>query len=182
MPIYRLRVELVGSEPLIWRRLLVPAEMRLPRLHRCLQIAMGWENVHLHRFETGGRGYGPAAAELADLNMLDERKLRLSDLMDESRRELLYEYDYGDGWEHRIVLEQVEAPSGLASYPLCSAGEHACPPEDVGGIGGYAEFLESLRDPAHEGHAESLEWIGGVFDPNGFDLNSVNRALRRARL
>ena len=182
VPIYRLRIELLESEPLIWRRLLVPADIKLPRLHRCLQIAMGWENYHLHSFESGEARFGPRDAELEDLGMEDERRVPLVALLDETRREMVYEYDYGDGWEHRIVLEQIEAPNEWTRYPICSAGERACPPEDVGGVHGYADFLASLHDPGHEAHEDNVRWIGGVFDPAGFDLNAVNRALRRARL
>jgi hypothetical protein len=180
--IFRLRIELLESEPLIWRRLLVPADITLPRLHRCLQIVMGWENYHLHSFEAGQARYGPREAELEDLGMEDERRVRLDALLDDTRRELRYEYDYGDGWEHRIVLEQIETANDRTHYPVCTAGERACPPEDVGGIHGYADFVASLTDRRHDAHEENLRWIGGVFDPAGFDLNAVNRALRRARL
>jgi hypothetical protein len=181
-PIYRLRIELLGSEPLIWRRLLVPADIKLPRLHRCLQVTFGWENYHLHAFESGSARFGPRDPELQDIGMEDERRVRLDQLMDEARREMNYEYDFGDGWEHRIVLEQIEVASEWAHYPLCTAGERACPPEDVGGVHGYADFVASLHDPRHEAHVDNLRWIGGVFDPEGFDLNAVNSAMRRARL
>lgn len=182
-PIFHLRIELREVEPLVWRRVLVPSDIRLPRLHRCLQIVMGWENAHLHCFDAGADArYGPDFADLEDLGMRDERRIRLDMLLDDARRELLYEYDFGDDWQHRVVLERIDARGDLAAYPLCTAGEGACPPEDVGGPYGYADFLASLKDPRHEAHADNLRWIGGVFDPAGFDLNAVNRALRRARV
>lgn len=180
--VYRLRVELLGSDPLIWRRLLVPAEIKLPKLHQCLQLVMGWTNSHLHQFEAADHTYGIRDPEWSDLEMLDERPVRLCDVIDEAHRELRYEYDFGDGWEHRIVLEQAEPPKEFMRYPLCTAGERACPPEDVGGIPGYGQFFKAIADPQDEQHAEYLLWVGGVFDPEGFDLNAVNRALRRARL
>lgn len=180
--VYRLRVELLGIEPLIWRRLLVPAEIKLPKLHQCLQLAMGWTNSHLHQFKVGETTYGIPDPEWPDLRMLDERRCRLCDLMGEAQRELVYEYDFGDGWEHRVILEQVEPTNALMRYPLCTAGQRACPPEDVGGVPGYQNFLDAIRDPEHEEHAEYLLWAGGVFDPERFDLNTVNHALGRARL
>lgn len=181
--VYRLRVELLEIKPLIWRRLLVPAEVRLPKLHQCLQLTMGWTNSHLHQFKVGDTHYGVPDPEWPELQMRDERQVRLCDLIGEVQREIVYEYDFGDGWEHRIVLEQTEPANKFMSYPLCTAGERACPPEDVGGVSGYEEFLNIIGDPKHKEHGQSLLWAGsGAFDPEGFDLNAVNRALRRARL
>jgi hypothetical protein len=181
--VYRLRVELLDIAPLIWRRLLVPADIKLPKLHQCLQLAMGWTNSHLHQFKLGETVYGVPDPEWPELQTLDERRIQLCDLIGEAQRELGYEYDFGDGWEHRIVLEQAEPPNEFMRYPLCTAGERACPPEDVGGVPGYEEFLKIIGDPNHEEHGQSLLWAGGgAFDPEGFDLNAVNRALRRTRL
>ena len=181
--VYRLRVELLDIAPLIWRRLLVPADIKLPKLHQCLQLAMGWTDSHLHQFKVGETHYGIPDPEWPELEMLDERRIRLCDLIGEAQRELGYEYDFGDGWELRIVLEQAEPPNEFMRYPLCTAGERACPPEDVGGVPGYEEFLKTIVDPKHEEYGQSLLWAGaGAFDPEGFDLNAVNRALRRVRL
>ena len=181
--VYRLRIELLEIKPLIWRRLLVPADIKLPKLHQCLQLTMGWTNSHLHQFKVGETHYGIPDPEWPELEMLDERRTRLCDLIGEAQREIGYEYDFGDSWEHRIVLEQAESPNAFMRYPLCTAGERACPPEDVGGVPGYGEFLKTIRDPEHEDYGQSLLWAGGgAFDPEGFDLNAVNRALRRVRL
>jgi hypothetical protein len=181
--VYRLRVELLEIKPLVWRRLLVPADIKLPKLHQCLQLAMGWTNSHLHQFKLGEAHDGVPDPEWPELQTLDERQVRLCDLIGEVQREIVYEYDFGDGWEHRIVLEQTEPANEFMSYPLCTAGERACPPEDVGGVPGYEEFLNIIGDPDHEEHGQSLLWVGGgAFDPEGFDLNAVNRARRRARL
>jgi hypothetical protein len=181
--VYRLRVELLEIKPLIWRRLLVPADIKLPKLHQCLQLAMGWTNSHLHQFRVGDTHYGVPDPEWPELQMRDQRQVRLCDLLGEVQREIVYEYDFGDGWEHRIVLEQTEPANEFMSYPLCTAGERACPPEDVGGVPGYEEFLKIIGNPKHKEYGQSLLWAGGgAFDPEGFDLNAVNRALRRARL
>ena len=179
--IYALRVELEGIEPLIWRRLQVPTGITLPRLHSVLQVAMGWTDSHLHSFRIGDRSYSNAE-ELADLNMLDVKGRRLEALLGETIREFEYEYDFGDSWLHRIVVESMTEAKVERPYPLCVAGERACPPEDVGGVPGYQDFLEAIANPEHEEHDGMLVWAGGAFDPAGFDINSVNRELRRRRL
>lgn len=185
MYVYELRVSLVGITPLIWRRLLVPSDISLPTLHECIQHAVGWANSHQHRFRVDRLSYGVPDPEWPESVMLDERRVRLCDLLDDERREMTYEYDFGDVWEHQIVLEEVVMPSEFLRYPLCVAGERACPPEDVGGAAGYTEFLEIIGDVESYGfeYLESLLWAGGgVFDPEGFDINTVNRALGRVRL
>ena len=179
--IYTLRVELQYIEPLIWRRLHVPANIPLPRLHSVLQVAMGWTDSHLHSFHIGDRVYSNSE-DLEELNMLAEKGNALGTLLGETIREFSYEYDFGDGWEHRIVVESAGKPVPDWPYPLCVAGERACPPEDVGGIPGYEEFLEAIANPDHEEHESMLVWVGGAFDPEGFDINCVNRELRRLRL
>lgn len=179
--IYTLRVELQYIEPLIWRRLLVPTNIALPRLHSVLQVAIGWTDSHLHSFHIGDRVYSNTD-NLEELNMLGEKGHTLGALQGETVREFGYEYDFGDGWEHRIVVEAVGKPVPDWSYPLCVAGERACPPEDVGGIPGYQAFLEAIANPDDEEHDSMLVWVGGAFDPEGFDINCVNRELRRLRL
>ncbi len=179
--IYTLRLELEDIEPLIWRRLHVAATITLPRLHSVLQVVMGWTNSHLHSFRIGDREYSNAE-ELDELNMLDVKGRKLEALLGDTIREFGYLYDFGDSWEHRIVVESIATPKADGFYPLCVGGERACPPEDVGGTGGYQNFLEAIANPDHEEHESMRVWIGGVFDPEGFDINSVNRELRRLRL
>ena len=181
VPLYQIKVTLEHVKPAVWRRLLVPANLSLGKLHRVLQIAMGWTNSHLHLFESNGVGYERKAAgfgDFADPDMLDEAKTRLADLLGHEKATLRYEYDFGDGWSHRIVLEKMLDPNDDLIVPLCVAGEEACPPEDCGGPHGYAQLREVLAAPAHPEHAEMLEWIGGAFDPARFDIDQVNTALR----
>lgn len=177
--IYELYVELEYVEPPIWRRLLVPAAITLPKLHDLLQLAMGWTNSHLHSFTFGKSSYGIADVDdLDELNMLDERKQTLVGALGESAREFHYEYDFGDSWRHRIAVKPLAGPNPEWHYPLCTGGARAAPPDDVGGPGGYEEFLAAIKDPKHEEHEDMLTWIGGAFDPEGFDLNAINRFLR----
>lgn len=177
--IYELYVELEHIEPLIWRRLLVPGSITLPKLHDLLQLAMGWTNSHLHSFTFGKKTYGMADVDdFGELDMLDERKQSLDAVLAESARAFLYEYDFGDSWRCRIAAKPLARPNTDWQYPLCTGGARAAPPDDVGGPGGYEEFLAAIKDPKHEEHESMLTWIGGAFDPEGFDLNGINRMLR----
>lgn len=176
--LYELHVELEDIEPLIWRRILVPGSIKLPKLHDLLQLVMGWSDSHLHSFEVGHKTYSLAHDEMEDLHILDEQKYTLGRILGESVREFVYEYDFGDSWRHRIKVKRVPQPNTDWFYPLCIAGERAAPPDDVGGVTGYLEFLSAIRDPKHEEHESMLTWIGGAFDPEGFDLNAINRTLR----
>ncbi len=175
--LYELRVELKEIEPRIWRVLQVPSRTSLLRLHRILQRAMGWTNSHLHLFEVDGKLYGEASMEW-DFEVLDSWKMTMEKIFTEGRTSFLYEYDLGDSWRHEItLLGTVEGEE----KPGCTAGARACPPEDCGGTMGYYEMLVVLSDPDHEDHDAMLEWLGGKFDPNAFDVAAVDRALKRLR-
>jgi hypothetical protein len=179
LKIYELYVELEDIEPLIWRRLLVPATIGLPELHDLLQLAMGWTNSHLHSFTIGKKSFGMADVDdFEELNMLDEKKQTLDATLGEDIREFLYDYDFGDSWRHRIAAKPLARPNPDWHYPLCTGGARAAPPDDVGGPPGYEQFLAAIKDPKHEEHDSLLVWIGGAFDPEGFDLNAINRTLR----
>lgn len=176
--IYRIKVTLTDVRPLVWRRLLVPAEMTLAQLHRVLQVAIGWTNSHLHCFEADGRCIGMVGVEEDHPELEDERRVRLASVLPKKGAKLVYRYDYGDDWEHVIEVEEVTRPDRRLSYPLCVGGARACPPEDCGGAGGYENLLAVLASSEHEEHDDLLTWIGGHFDPDGFDANAVNRLLR----
>ena len=176
----QLRIELRGVKPLVWRRVLVPETVTLAKLHVILQWVMGWTNSHLHEYEIAHRRYGvpndeddwPGAAPL-----IDERRMRLKPLVEDGLRRFTYQYDFGDSWEHVIKVEDLVAPTSGTPPIVCLGGANACPPEDVGGYPGYAEFLEVLADPTHEEHVSMLTWAGGAFDPKAFDLIEINRHL-----
>lgn len=177
---YSLRIELTRIEPLIWRRLLVPATITLPKLHRAIQGAMGWTNSHLHQFHIDQVRYGePDPYDDADL--MDEKGVKLSALLVGQVREFIYDYDFGDDWQHRVVLEQSQPGHPAWNGSLCAAGQRACPPEDVGGVWGYEEFLRVIADAKHEQHIDMLSWVGGIFDPEGFDVNSANVRIRKLK-
>ena len=180
--IYRLHVELLEISPSIWRRVLVPSWITLAKLHLVLQATMGWTNSHLHQFEIAGTKYGEPDEEWPELVVVDDRRVTVGTALSVSVTAFRYEYDFGDGWEHSVHVEGIEPTVDHPRYPLCIAGANACPPEDVGGTGGYAEFLEAIHKPRHPEHEQYLSWCGGAFDPAGFDLNSVNAALRRLKI
>jgi pRiA4b ORF-3-like protein len=180
--IYQLHIELQDIAPAIWRRLLVPSWIKLGTLHRVLQVALGWTDSHLHAFDIAGKKYGIPDPEWPEMKLVDERRATLASSLTPSVTNLTYEYDFGDGWEHAIHVESTLPTDDARSYPLCVAGANACPPEDVGGTHGYLEFVQAITDPLHPEHADILRWCGGAFDPRGFDLNSVNAALRRLKI
>jgi tetratricopeptide (TPR) repeat protein len=178
--VYQLKVTLRGSKPPVWRRLLVPANTKLSKLHDILQIAMGWTDSHLHLFHTGRANYGVPDRDDWD-EVHDERKATLGQVLPRAKSKLIYEYDFGDGWEHEVVVEKLLDAEPGSTYPSCVTGRRACPPEDCGGVWGYAELLEAVKDPKHPRHDELLEWIGDDFDPAAFDLDEVSEALRSLR-
>ena len=172
--VYQIKVTLRGTKPPIWRRLQVFSDITLYRLHTILQVAMGWTDSHLHQFWASGIYYGTPDPELG-LARRNDRQVRLEEVLRKPKDRMLYEYDFGDGWEHDIVLEDVLAPHPKRRYPLVIAGKRACPPEDVGGVGGYYDFLEAIQNPKHPEHREMVEWWGGSFDPEAFDVQATNR-------
>jgi len=169
---YRLKVTLRGSRPPIWRRLQVDADVTLAQLHQILQVAMGWTDSHLHQFRRGPILYGQPDREFG-MHRENERRVRLREVLRRPKDRMIYEYDFGDGWEHEIVLEASDSAEHANPVVRLLAGKGACPPEDVGGLWGYYRFLEAIQDPKHPEHDEMLEW-GGPFDPNALDIEKFN--------
>lgn len=175
---YQLHIELRGVRPKVWRRLLVPATIKLPQLHVAILWCTGWDGGHLHEFIFEEANYGPSepgwgVAEGA----LDEDSVSLKKALGPYGT-FTYVYDFGDNWQHKVKVEKIVELDAPLERPLCIAGANACPPEDVGGAPGYAEFLEALADPANPEHDSLSEWIGGSFDPTHFDVDEVNLRLR----
>ncbi|MFF4412398.1 plasmid pRiA4b ORF-3 family protein [Streptosporangium sp. NPDC001559] len=176
--VHRIKVTLAGSRPPIWRRLEVPSEITLRALHDILQAAFGWKNYHMWVFESPQGRYGVADRELQTAGAATRR---LDQIAAEPGDRLGYTYDFGDDWEHVILVEAVTPAEPGVAYPRCLAGRRACPPEDCGGIWGYDYLMEILADPEHEEHEDRLEWLGldsaDQFDPTAFDLDQTNTAL-----
>lgn len=177
--VLQVKIKLLGvSKPPVWRRLLVPGEIRLDQLHGAIQLAMGWSDYHMHVFSTDSREYG---APDSDLGFLDERQTTLSRLLSEPGDRIHYTYDFGDNWDHEIMLEKVLGADPEQLYPTCVTGKGACPPEDCGSVWGYARLREVLADPSDEEHASMLEWLelesASDFDAAAFESDAVNELL-----
>lgn len=181
-PIYQLRIELQYLKPAIWRRVLVPASIKMPKLHVTILRSMGWQGGHLHEFVIGETNYGQLDPDYRDDPPLQREDRVTLDKALGALKTFRYVYDFGDDWEHKIKVEKVLPSDPALEHPLCVGGAHACPPEDVGGPPGYLEFLEAIRDPNHEEHASMLSWIGGAFDPMAFDVDEVNERLAEIKL
>ena len=174
---YQLKVTLRGTRPPIWRRVEVKGDTTLFKLHHILQVAMGWTDSHMHQFLAKSKYYGTPDLEFPP-GRQNDRKVRLDQVLRKPKERMVYEYDFGDSWEHEVMVEKVvPAAPGRGRYPLVTAGKRACPPEDCGGVPGYYHFLEVLKNPKHPDHEEVLEWSGGAYEPEAFDIQGVNRAF-----
>jgi len=184
-PVYQLKITLKYISPPVWRRVLVKRNNTLAKLHTIIQTVMGWYNCHLHQFETSeGLEYGvpdPEEDAFWGHGPLDERKVKLDQVLTAEKERLRYLYDFGDSWTHDILLEKLLPIEKEQHYPMCITGRRAVPPEDVGGVPGYANCLAALADPLHEEHALYVKWIGRDFNPEAFDLVGINEALRQIR-
>jgi hypothetical protein len=188
--IYELRITLREIRPPIWRLVKVPDDLRLSRFHDVLQTVMGWTDSHLHRFEKDGKQWGVPQPDGGDeIEIIDESRTTIGAVLTTPGDSMLYVYDYGDKWRHNVELEKVLPASG-AVRPVCIAGERHCPPEDVGGVSGYDEFLEVIFEPGHEEYEHYVRWAGGPsplnrsvgrFQPEEFNIIAVNDALARVR-
>jgi hypothetical protein len=187
--VYEIKVTLRETLPPVWRRILVQGNLTLGHLHRVLQIAMGWQECHMHMFRVRKKSYGDQAYEMDDgegVSNGDHHDITVAQAFKTGKGRVVYEYDFGDSWEHDLKVVKVHPPEAAPGFgPECVAGERACPPEDVGGTFGYEEFLEAMADPKHPRHEELSEWVSemvdGPFDPDKFDMAAVNKDLKRLR-
>jgi len=173
--ILQVKVNLVESNPLIWRRFLIPADFNLAQLHEVIQIVMGWQNKHLYRFEINDQEYGEHESEFEDEpEVKPASRFTLSDIANKAER-FGYDYDFGDSWQHEVLIEKSFKYDETYTYPVCIGGENACPPEDSGGVPGYKEFLKHMLDEDDGDHLDTKKWVGGFFDPKTFDPNRINQ-------
>lgn len=180
-PVFQLKISLKAIEPPIWRRVQVRGSILLPGLHAVIQKAMGWQNAHLHEFVVRDVRYGEPEPDEPHYEVEAERNFSLREVAPLVGMRFEYVYDLGDGWLHDVLVEQIDLPAEPLRSPVCLGGERACPPEDCGGFGGYEDLLEILRDPDHPEYEVRLDWLGGSFDPEAFDLATVNRKLGRLK-
>jgi hypothetical protein len=180
IPIFQLQIVLKNSKPKIWRRIQVQSDVLLSDFHKMLQTTLGWTNSHLHQFIKDRKFY---TLRLADDDMWDELDntdytgMRIRDLLQKEKEKIVYEYDFGDGWEHDIILEKVLPNIETLEIPICTGGKMNCPPEDCGGIWGYFGLMEIIKQRQHPEYDSYIEWLGGEFDPVQFDTSTVNQLL-----
>jgi hypothetical protein len=181
--VYQFKITLIGAKPTIWRRVQV-TDCTLDKLHEHIQTAMGWTNSHLHHFRINDRLYGDPvlmAENMEEMRYKNSTKTMLSDIVPQGdeRFRFLYEYDFGDSWEHEVVFEKRHKAETGRKYPLCLKGARACPPEDVGGVWGYVDFVQAIQNEDHEQHEELLGWVGRRFDPEDFNPDAATKSMQR---
>jgi hypothetical protein len=185
-PVYHLNVVLDDIRPRVWRRLQVPGDANLSWLHAALQVPVGWTNSHLHQFSASEKIFSDPAFELDEFEdsppVTDERKVTVAQVAPHEGDEISYQYDFGDSWGHRVAVVKILPPDAAAAkVARCLEGARACPPEDCGGVWGYAELLKIIKNPRHEEHKSMLEWLGGPIDPEAFDLDKANTFLQKLK-
>jgi hypothetical protein len=179
---FQIHVSLDGISPKIWRRLLILPSTSLKTLHKIIQITMGWNNYHLHQFIYEDERYGEPWEEDPD-GTIDYKHMKLLDLLLYPRETMVYEYDFGDGWKHLIKLEDILINHDRLLSPLCVDGARHCPPEDCGGVTGYAEIRRTIKNPRHRDYKETIMWLGGHFDPDYLSVDLINKELlKRCKL
>lgn len=168
---------------MIWRRIWVLGNTKLPQLHLILQIAMGWENYHLHQFHVGPLFYGMSDPDgfYDPENLKNEKSMILDTIVPDQGDTFVYEYDFGDGWEHKVKVEKIVMIDEQNFWPLCVSGERSALPKNVGVIDRDTDFLEAMHNPTHADYKQVWEWNSGPFAPNGFDLNSINKQLMKLK-
>ena len=182
--IFQFKVSLLGITPLIWRQIQVPESYSLWSLHVAIQDAMGWKDYHLHLFQVDNpvTGYAESIGIPDNEGFIDDPptlpgwELAIADYFTQPGSSAKYEYDFGDDWQHKVLFENILPREEHLDYPQCLAGAQACPPENCGGVHGFTELLEALRNPAHEEHQTMVEWIGTEYDPNAFNPEDVHFA------
>lgn len=177
--VYQLKITLKHIRPPIWRRILVASDTTLQQLHIIIQIILDWENYHLYQFSIGNVSFGdPELAVAEGFDMIDAARMKLHDIVHGEKQKFEYVYDFGDYWQHEILVEKILPLDRKVKYPLCIKGKRSGPPEDCGGPYGYLDLIEIIQDPQHEEHEEMLEWLGGEFEPDAFDLDGINTLLK----
>ncbi len=179
--VYQLKITLLGIEPPILRRIQVPNTLLLCCLHDALQAVLGWTDSHLHQFVKDDTYWSDPEwyEDYDDIEVIDESRVRVGRVLEAEGESVCYDYDFGDNWQHEVILEKILPAPTVRPRPVCLGGERHRPPEDVGGTSGYEEFLEVIFDPTHEEYERYLTWAGGSFQPEEFDQRAVNEVLSR---
>ncbi|MBB5695922.1 plasmid pRiA4b ORF-3 family protein [Muricoccus pecuniae] len=173
----RLRITLKGSKPAIWREVLVPTSMTMQTLHQTIQAAMGWWDAHLFEFDVGDERIGMPDPDWDAAGVTPARRVKLASLLRRGVHRFTYLYDFGDHWEHLIEIKREIPLLPGEEVPILLAGERRCPPEDVGSLSGFEDFLDAMADPSHPEHEATTTWYGGPFDPTDMDEPRISGNL-----
>jgi len=179
--VYQIQIALKGIRPKIWRRVLVSSDMLLSDFHKVIQSSMGWLNMHLHQFIIDDVFYtlNDGADDWGEVDEVDYTGMKLSDFLACEKDKIIYEYDYGDSWEHEIILEKILNEEDVSVHPVCIKGKNYCPPENSGGAWGYMDMLKILKNPKHKDYKSFIDYYGEHFDPKEFDIDFVNELLEK---
>jgi hypothetical protein len=181
METYQILISLKNSKPIIWRRILISSGLSLSDFHKVIQTTMGWTNSHLHQFIKNNTFYTVRMGDddfWEEMNNVDYKGMKVSDLLVNEDDTIIYEYDFGDGWMHDLTLEKKITNDPKIIYPSCLTGKMNCPPEDCGGVWGYEDLLKIIKNPEHEEYEGYMEWLGGAFDPKDFNKDEINKRLK----
>lgn len=176
--ILQFKITLSDSKPTIWRRFHIENTMMFYDLHLVIQQVMGWTNTHLYQFIYDENNFIGNPELLDSDDIANDKEITLSDIFDKPKLKMIYEYDFGDDWEHELVLEKIIDNNPSQQYPFCLEGAMNCPPEDCGGIYGFKDLMKKYKKTNHPDYPFILEWIGEDYDPNFFDVESVNENLK----
>jgi len=180
--VHTLKVTLRGLRPPIWRRIEVASDVTLAELSSLLEAAMGWFGGHLHGFDVDGVIYQPSPLDGPSfVDTRNEADHRLSEVLPTIKSKMRWDYDFGDGWQHNVVVEAIEPADDTVDYPRCIGGRRACPPEDCGGVWGFGDLLDAIDDPAHPRHDELNDWLPLGYDPTHFDADEVTEDMHAPR-
>lgn len=181
--IYMIKILLLETQPSVWRQFLVSSNITLHSLHLVVQDIMGWTKSHSYKFQIDKNTYANSdpGSGFNKKEFIDSRKTVFEHVINQKGETFRYEYDFGDSWNHMLLIEDIFKPKPGKKYPVCVSGERACPPEDCGGIHGYADLLNIIKEPSNEQYLDTITWLGGHFDPDLFDTQLVNRKLRSLR-
>ncbi len=175
--LYQLKISLKHVTPPIWRRFVVKGSIKFYDLHAVIQEIMGWMNSHLHQFIINDEYYAPTFEDIEQIG-INYKRIKLNDFIFKEGQKFIYEYDFGDGWEHILVLEKITDDNAYPNTPVCLSGKRNCPPEDCGGVGGYENLLKTIKNPKDPEYANMIEWLGGKFDSEFINIERINDFLK----
>jgi hypothetical protein len=177
--IVQLKITLKNSKPPIWRRILIEKNTTFEDLHYTIQDAMGWQNCHLYEFGDDNTIIGEEDSEddFFEKETIYSSKITLKDFFTSLKQKITYTYDFGDSWDHEILVEKFLNQEKGIDYPVCIKGKNNCPPEDCGGLWGFYSLLEIINDKKHPEREKTLGWLGKDYDPKHFNLEEINERL-----